>query len=1135
MIWFRTFIISVVFILLSSFAWCETFKVISFKGEVETSKDQKIWEIVTQGQVVKTGTWIRTGPKASATILLPNRTQTKISRNAEFQLNYQAKEKQTQVNLKLGKIWSKTNKKPAKISVKAPNAVASIRGTEWVVEVLADSSSSLAVLEGAISLEGGDGVTKQIDNGEVANVGSNGTISITKLLNPENYLQFIFKYEVEPFAYAPEDAGAGIDKTSRLSKVDPSDKTTACALDNSVTPKIFLESVQNRNPSCLVKIEPNILPNGKWKDWASLIKADANFALGDTKAGNSILEGIAPSSGKLYVEAKFDFSNGEYDSAIKKLELGVKDAFSKASFYSLLGEIQQAKGNPDSALVFYKKANEADPYWQKPLIKISQIEIANSNYDYALAVLKLSEKLAGKTNLLASGKAQYFSYRYQLEEARQEANVVLQSDPNQFDMLVALGIVELKAGNHQEALDFFVQALAIEPNYAKAYVFMAVAHLHANEVAQAITQLERAIKLDGKDPLPHVVASQIYASELESGKAIFHSREAIKRTTNKTSWGQLANDQQGGANVGRRFLEVGLPNHAREASQNTKNASWAGSYLFRAATAPSALERNSQYIRGFTLDSQTFGSQRNRPDVIARPGDYGYREIKIGLGEKNNDVALKIGTNGRRIEGNSEFSYLTDIGVFQTQRDAYFAADNTDTSTFGLGFFGIGWRDNFDRNRFLTANIVPFETSGTFPIEDTTTRIDFGASFRKDNSIFLNSLAAENGDAEISVNVSGGCSGVDSMKTSALEFGVGEVGVRLNKTELSWAAEGAYRQATSDYTVSDPTSSTACDDLTTSYSERVEKLENYEYDWVFSLGLKENKGSITREIRARGLLYDRDFTQSLSLDSVAQAGVTSNVSEIRIRPSIGISNLSNKLNYSLAIIQDYHPLRQASLQIDDIAGVPTKYEFMNSGGHINQASAHFKYQMSEKTRLFVNFDEFEIKNNPIYMIFREQWNADLLENFTLNKFNNPNTNRIYKPSSSFAAGRFKATTIKAESLLSDTLTMYSGIEFLDGKVVDHPGYDEAGVYGRVADVPESLVHVGFTKRYSNFLVAAIAYQMTGVVSTAYGTPYDKSGQKLNYTQPLAGGELGADLTHAYTTNSSNSNEYKITLTYRNYF
>ena len=79
------------------------------------------------------------------------------------------------------------------------------------------------------------------------------------------------------------------------------------------------------------------------------------------------------------------------------------------------------------------------------------------------------------------------------------------------------------------------------------------------------------------------------------------------------------------------------------------------------------------------------------------------------------------------------------------------------------------------------------------------------------------------------------------------------------------------------------------------------------------------------------------------------------------------------------------------------------------------------------------------------------------------------------------------------------------------------------------------MHIGLTKRYSDFLVAAMAYHMNGIVSTAYGTTYDTTGQKLNYTRPLAGGELGADLIHTYTPNSTDSDEYKITLTYRNYF
>ena len=89
---FRITYIIIIFALTSNSALSDEFKIISFKGVVEISSNQKIWDVVKEEQIVKTGSWIRTGPKASAIILLPNRTQTKISRNAEFQLNYKSKE-----------------------------------------------------------------------------------------------------------------------------------------------------------------------------------------------------------------------------------------------------------------------------------------------------------------------------------------------------------------------------------------------------------------------------------------------------------------------------------------------------------------------------------------------------------------------------------------------------------------------------------------------------------------------------------------------------------------------------------------------------------------------------------------------------------------------------------------------------------------------------------------------------------------------------------------------------------------------------------------------------------------------------------------------------------------------------------
>ena len=64
---------------------------------------------------------------------------------------------------------------------------------------------------------------------------------------------------------------------------------------------------------------------------------------------------------------------------------------------------------------------------------------------------------------------------------------------------------------------------------------------------------------------------------------------------------------------------------------------------------------------------------------------------------------------------------------------------------------------------------------------------------------------------------------------------------------------------------------------------------------LFHLIERHTKADYMREFRLSGLLYDRDFKQTLSLDSVAQTGVTSNVSEIKFRPAIGISNENEKL------------------------------------------------------------------------------------------------------------------------------------------------------------------------------------------------------------------------------------------------
>ena len=185
-------------------AYSNNFEILKFSGDVQVSPDNKNWKKVDTPQKLNNGFWIKTGRDAKITLLLPNRTQTIIGKNSTIQLNHEKKTSQTKVKLNMGKIWSKTNKKPVKIQIKTPNAVASIRGTEWVFDVSKNQKSSVAVMEGIVELANNAGKKQSIEKDQLASVDKSGNIKVNKLLNPGEYLQFVFRYEIEPFAYFPK-------------------------------------------------------------------------------------------------------------------------------------------------------------------------------------------------------------------------------------------------------------------------------------------------------------------------------------------------------------------------------------------------------------------------------------------------------------------------------------------------------------------------------------------------------------------------------------------------------------------------------------------------------------------------------------------------------------------------------------------------------------------------------------------------------------------------------------------------------------------------------------------------------------------------------------------------------------------
>ena len=131
---------------------------------------------------------------------------------------------------------------------------------------------------------------------------------------------------------------------------------------------------------------------------------------------------------------------------------------------------------------------------------------------------------------------------------------------------------------------------------------------------------------------------------------------------------------------------------------------------------------------------------------------------------------------------------------------------------------------------------------------------------------------------------------------------------------------------------------------------------------------------------------------------------------------MGYAGSFNSTNLRLGYINDYHPVSQVSLAASDLVGIPTKFEFMKPGSQIEQWSAHLSTNVTSSIRAFIEYDTFKVYNNPIYLLLREQWNADLLENFTLDKFENPNSDDLFSVNNNFGAAEVTKSSISLEKV-----------------------------------------------------------------------------------------------------------------------
>lgn len=662
------------------------------------------WTPAKLKQALEGGSFLRTANASTFSLLLADMTQIKLGPNSMFQVKEVAAppgQMATTVDLQKGKAWTQAKgvgalagKGTTGLSVNTPSAAAAIHGTDWVIEVDDAGRTTLTVLTGEIVLANAQGsVTVRRQEQAVAEIGKAPQKRL--LLDADDRVQWLATYKPD-WARYPELAA------------QPKLQEALAAQDYAAAGAQL---------------------SGLAAPLRAMLGAELALLDGKVAAADNLLA-AAPAEARLPVlKARVALYRGRFAAARDILAAHLAGNAQDREAWLLLGEVERLDGRGDPARAAYERAaalpaNDGAAWFGLGKVEAEREDIPPARVAFAQAQER------GTPARGELGQLETFADNLDLASAHLDAR--LADTPDDVVALAGLGLLELKAGHPDAALETLARAQAIEPRYARAAMLAGIAYYQQGRIEAARTTLQRAADLDPRDPLPHLLLAQIARDRYEPDAALAAARTAARLMPNLKSLNQLANDQKGGANVGSALAAFGLESWAMSLAQQTAYPYWAGSHLFLADRYAGTLARNSELMAGFLADPTVFGADAKASPLVAKPGHYLSLGLRTAQNGDSRAVEPSFTANGLSTGGRPFAYFVEGIHTQLDPRDYPFEA-NADTLTFGLGSkptselslfaYGSRFRSN-GRDLPLQFGIDATRIAG----EDS--RLDLGGSYR---------------------------------------------------------------------------------------------------------------------------------------------------------------------------------------------------------------------------------------------------------------------------------------------------------------------------------------------------------------------------------------------------------------------
>ena len=158
-----------------------------------------------------------------------------------------------------------------------------------------------------------------------------------------------------------------------------------------------------------------------------------------------------------------------------------------------------------------------------------------------------------------------------------------------------------------------------------------------------------------------------------------------------------------------------------------------------------------------------------------------------------------------------------------------------------------------------------------------------------------------------------------------------------------------------------------------------------------------------------------------------------------------------------------------------------------------------------------------------------------LENFTLDKFENPNTDDLFSVNNNLGAAEVTKSSISLEKVFSNNYSMSVAYQSWDELTRDHPNISNDTAGRRLSGLPESVSYIGFTSSLSKqSILSGRIWKNNSVFDSSTSTTSHT--QKYSISYNLANRENNSQLTLGLSGDlGSGTGEHVVRVSLRMYF